>query len=111
MGTGSSTQENSVVLATLPGKGLVRMCNPGCIHLTYGCVTLDFHRPEGFERLMHLVREHGEPDKPAQVQYGHASLQFNAEQFVEFSALIAVAWEHLEQVSVVRRLLAGFPAV
>jgi hypothetical protein len=86
------------------------MCKPGCIHLTYGCITLDFHRPEGFERLMHLVRSHGQPQQTTQVQYGHATLQFNPEQFEELSALIAVAWEHLDQLSVVRRLLADFPS-
>lgn len=109
MGPGSSIQESSVILATLPGKGLVRMCKPGCVHLTYGCITLDFQRPEGFERLMHLVRSHEEPQQSTQVQYGHATLQFNAIQFEEFAALIAVAWEHLDQLSVVRRLLADFP--
>lgn len=109
MGPGSSIEERSVVLATLPGKGLVRMCQPGCIHLTYGCVTLDFHRAENFAQLVEVVRAHGEPDQPAQVQYGHAFLRFSPDQFLEFSALVAVASEHLEQVTVVRRLLSEFP--
>lgn len=78
--------------------------------MTYGCITLDFCRPEGFQRLAELVRRHpqeGQEGQVAQVQYGHATLRFSPEQFQEFAGLLAVGQEHLEQLGVVRRLLSG----
>lgn len=105
----STLTETSTTLATLPGKGLVRSCHSGCVHVTYGCVTLDFCRPEGFDRLVDLVRRHAPGGGAAEIQYNHVSLRFSREQFEEFAGMVAVASQHLEQLCVVRRMLAGFP--
>ena len=86
----------------------MRSCHSGCVHVTYGCVTLDFCRPESFDRLVDLVRRHSLDGHVAEIQYGHASLRFSPDQFEEFAGMIAVASEHLEQLLVVRRLLSGF---
>jgi hypothetical protein len=96
----------SISLATLPHKGLVRMCPSECIHVTYGAVTLDFHVREHFDRLGEVIDEYaGSPEAGIRLRHGHALLSFNAEEFQEFSGLVHRALEELRRVDTVRHLL------
>lgn len=96
----------SVSLATLPGKGLVRMCPSGCIHVTYGAVTLDFHAREHFDVLVEVLRTHSlQPEVNIRLRHGHAMLSFLAAEFLEFSELVMRANQELICVDTVRRLI------
>lgn len=94
-----------VMLAHLPRKGLVRVCHSGCIHVTYGCVTLDFHTRAFFDALVAALHDHPRPAlHPVRLRHGHALLQFDPEEFLELSDLLTVASEELLRLDTVRRL-------
>ncbi|MGV3723868.1 MAG: hypothetical protein ACO1SX_23470 [Actinomycetota bacterium] len=101
----TSGSERSVSLATLPGKGLVRVCGAGCMHVTWGCVTLDFRTESAFLKMARQVQRHDRGLAEVQLAYGHASLRFTSEGFDEFAGMVAAAAEQLKQIEVVRRLL------
>lgn len=97
---------DGVMLAFLPRKGMVRTCRRGCVHLTYGAVTLDFHLPEFFQSLAEAVGESSEaPSGRMHVRHGHALLSFTPEEFAEFAGLVRQAAEELRRLIVVQRLL------
>ena len=105
--TERETSLPSVALATLPGKGLVRICPAECIHVTYGAVTLDFHAREHFDVLVDVLRTHTlNSEGNIRLQHGHAMLSFLAAEFLEFSDLVLRANEELVRVDMLRRLLA-----
>lgn len=97
----------SVVLACLPHKGMVRTCSSGCIHVTYGPITLDFHLPEYFQTLVETVGGREEPQERIYLRHGNALLTFSAEEFAEFAGLIRDAAVELDRLNVVRRLLSA----
>jgi hypothetical protein len=84
---------------------MVRVCGTGCMHVTWGCVTLDFRTEEAFRRMALLVESHTRGLAEVQLAYGHASLRFSPEDFDEFSRMVASAVTQLAQIDVVRRLL------
>ncbi len=97
---------DGVMLAFLPQKGMVRTCRRGCVHLTYGAVTLDFHLPEFFQALAEVVGENAEaPTGRMLVRHGHALLSFTPEEYTEFAGLVRRGAEELHRLSVVQRLL------
>jgi len=96
------------ILSLLPGKGLVRVCGGGCVHVTYGIVTLDFHLREQFESLLVSLAEHPQqPQEPMHLRHGHALVSFAPEEFDEFTGMIRVAAEELRRLDTFRRLLDG----
>ena len=98
----------SVVLAHLPHKGLIRQCHSGCIHVTFGCVTLDFHEPQFYAALVEAVRSRaGALETGVQVRHGNAVLCLSCEEFAEFGELVNRAERELRQLEVVRRLVSG----
>lgn len=97
----------STILTRMPEKGLARVCPSGCVHLTYGLVTLHFRQPGDFERLAVAVRERqeGGPPGPVHVRYCHATLHFSEAEFEGFARLVQDAARELDRLEVVRLLL------
>lgn len=96
------------MLALVPGKGLVRICDGGCVHVTYGAVTLDFHLREHFEVLLcQLQRQPAEPTGRMHLRHGHALLTFTAAEYQDFAAMVREAGESLIRLDAVRKLLVG----
>ena len=102
----------STLLAHAPRKGLARVCRSGCIHLTYGAVTLDFRRRHEFEALVAAVHRQRESGAPGEVhlRYSYATLHFSETQFQEFAGLVLEAARQLQELEVVQRLLSEPPA-
>ena len=101
--------EASTILTCIPQRGVARVCPSGCVHVTYGLVTLDFRGRAEFEQLVSavsgkqaLLPQAGRVD----VEYRHATLHFTQEEFRQFAGMVTQAAEQLHQVEVVRRLLS-----
>lgn len=101
----SRNSPGSVTLALAPRKGMVRLCHSGCLHVTFGYVTLDFHRRSDFDHLCHLVLTSTEEGTVC-LKHGHACMCFSPDDFEDFRLLISDAFEELRRLDVVRRLLA-----
>lgn len=102
----TANPSGSITLAHVPRKGLVRMCHSGCIHLTYGCVTLDFHCRQFFDALLEAVTEADrDSGEPIRVRHGQALLCYSPDEFLEFAQLVTDAGRELHQLDAVRRLL------
>src|SRR5262249_53742507 len=88
--------EQSTILARIEDRGFARICPTGCIHISYGPVTLDFAR-DGFEKFARMLRcFQGECRKRfVEVQYDRATLRFTGEEFGEFVNLVAEAHSRL----------------
>lgn len=80
-----------MTLATLPGKGLIRVCGTGCTHVTWGRVTLDFRTELAFLKMARQVKSHTRGLAEVQLAYGHASLRFTADDFDELAGMVAAA--------------------
>jgi hypothetical protein len=88
--------ERSTVLSRIADKGFARVCPPGCIHVSYGPITLDFAR-EGFETFARMIRRFRGQNlgRVVEVQYDRATLRFAAEEFGEFVSLVLEAHARL----------------
>jgi hypothetical protein len=75
------------------------------MHVTWGCVTLDFRTESAFLKMARQVKSHDRGLAEVQLAYGHASLRFTSDDFDEFAAMIAAAAEQLKQIEVLRQLL------
>jgi hypothetical protein len=86
--------EQSVLLARIADKALARVCPSGCIHVSYGGITLDFG-VDGFHAFVRSVN----PERLfvigpwVELQYCRVTLRFTSSEFREFAAMVAEAWE------------------
>lgn len=84
--------------------GYVRLCPAGCLHVTYGHVTLHFESEDDFGGMAELVEaeEHSrKPDEGLSVSYQWFSVDLDAAHSESFAALIAsaaaaIAWQRGE---------------
>lgn len=101
-----SAHSAATVLAALPGKAIIRQCVRGCVHVTYGPVTLDLACGHSFGQLAEKVEQHPRSLGDVHLQYYHATLRFSREEFDEFCQLVRDASRALKELDVLRRLLA-----
>jgi hypothetical protein len=97
---------SGTILAMTPGKGWVRTCNSGCIHVSFGPVTLDFYCRAAFDQFAEQLARYRVTTKAVELQYCHARLRYTREEFTELRSLVARAVRELAQIDVVRRLLS-----
>lgn len=80
--------------------GHVRLCRVGCVHVTYGRVTLHFESEDAFEGMAELValEEKGrEPGEGLSMSYQWFSVDLDPAHSQSFAALVAhaadaIAW-------------------
>jgi len=86
--------EHSTLLAAIPNRALARVCPSGCIHVSYGMITLNFGA-RAFREFVRAVN----PDRLlvigpyVEVSYCRATLRLTAAEFREFAAMVAEAWD------------------
>lgn len=81
-------------------SGHVRLCRAGCVHVTFGLVTLHFESSDAFEGMAELVAAEEtarRPDEGLSVTYHWFSIDLDAGRSHAFASLVAsaafaVAW-------------------
>lgn len=77
-------------------NGHVRLCRAGCLHLTFGRVTLHFESLDDFGGLAEVVAEEERLRKPTEgmtLTYQWFALDLRPEDCQAFAALVAAALE------------------
>lgn len=87
--------EEAITLAT-SNNGVVKICPPGCIHLLFGRITLNFESPAEFREMVESIKQQG-ADEEFGVSLGNLKLHLTPEAREEIlglfeDAITALAW-------------------
>ena len=85
--------EEAICLARTE-KGLVKICPPGCTHVTFGGLTLDFDSPGHFQEMaenLPKLLEELEADQAFAYSHGEITLEFSQSDAVELGQLVSEA--------------------